>query len=651
MRVGRAQRGESASVWTRARALRRMSATRAADIGRMPDSEQAEARLAVRSAAALYIVGALLTTTTLWLPHVSSAAGVTAIAVTAIASASVLLFAAGRWRDGLRAAWIADLWGVLLVALLCAATEGSRSPFAMIYFFAAGHAAAFQSRGRLFAVWAASVVGFLAPLLYGHISSEFGAIAAVGMVLALITAAVIHFALNRAREQRRLLELLISASSQLDRSLDPAATVRRIADSAVPGLADLCVVDLLEPGATVCSTAAACSQTHIAAQIERIRRQSPLDPRGANVVARTLETREAQIVNDIEHPAAAAHFDADDDYRRLLAAAGCHSALFPMAARGRVHGAISFLQSARRGRYRRYQLAILADFARHAGVALDNARLYAERARVASTLRRSLTPAALPAIPGLELASFFRPMMAGDEVGGDFFDVFRHHDGCWLAVGDVCGKGAEAAALTGFLRHTTMAYARESTSPAEVLLEVNQAMLEQDFGGRFATLLLGRLQPAETSLELVIASGGHPPALILRAGGDSEQVGECGTLLGVFADPTIEDTAVPAHSGDVLLLYTDGLPDAHAPGRSVSVQDMLQALELHTPGSSQAAIDVLLGLVDPHETARDDIAILAARVKPLAAHERYRPSAPARRHGTQQERALAGAPPTSRAIS
>ena len=100
-------------------------------------------------------------------------------------------------------------------------------------------------------------------------------------------------------------------------------------------------------------------------------------------------------------------------------------------------------------------------------MAFDNARLYAERTRVAQTLRRSLMPSALPAIPGLELASFFRPLGAGSEVGGDFYDVFGDEHGCWLVVGDVCGKGAEAAALTGFLRHTTVAYARDADSPGD----------------------------------------------------------------------------------------------------------------------------------------------------------------------------------------
>ena len=108
---------------------------------------------------------------------------------------------------------------------------------------------------------------------------------------------------------------------------------------------------------------------------------------------------------------------------------------------------------------------MLEDLTGRAALAFDNARLYAERARVARTLRRSLMPAALPEVPGLDLDSYFRPMGAGSEVGGDFYDVFADRDGCWLVVGDVCGKGAEAAVMTAFLRHTTVAYAREGAPP------------------------------------------------------------------------------------------------------------------------------------------------------------------------------------------
>ena len=117
-----------------------------------------------------------------------------------------------------------------------------------------------------------------------------------------------------------------------------------------------------------------------------------------------------------------------------------------MVARGRALGVISFWRRESDARYDIGLLAVLEDLTGRAAMALDNARLYAERAHVARTLRRSLMPAVLPAIAGLELASYFRPMGAGSEVGGDFYDAFGDRDSCWLVVGDVCGKGAEAAA-------------------------------------------------------------------------------------------------------------------------------------------------------------------------------------------------------------
>ena len=206
-------------------------------------------------------------------------------------------------------------------------------------------------------------------------------------------------------------------------------------------------------------------------------------------------------------------------------------------------------------------------------MAFDNARLYAERAHVARTLQRSLIPAALPAIPGLELASCFRPVGADNEVGGDFYDAFGDRTSCWLVVGDVCGKGAEAAALTGFLRHTTLALAREGMSPGRILSKVNRAMLDEDFDGRFATAILAHLQLLETQVEVTIAVAGHPAALIVRAGGEVEECGGRGTLLGVFPDPVIQEVSTILKPHDTLALYTDGLLEAHAPRRTVTAED------------------------------------------------------------------------------
>jgi hypothetical protein len=584
--------------------------------GRAGQASGREARAALLSAAGLYVVGATLTATAALLPHVSSPAGVVAIGVTGYLTAAGLLLAFVRKRRGLKLAWAADLWGVVLVALLCAATGGASSPFGLIYFFAIGHASAFQSRRRVLVVWLAGLLAFLAPLAYSDVSSSFGTIACVGVVLALLGSALIHLALERMREQRWRLEFLIAATANLDTSLDPQQTLQRIARTAVPELAELCVIDLIDADGWITRTVAAAADPAVARAFEGIRREHPLHIRGRHPVARALQAREPFVVQDLQASGALQRAAEGDEQARFMREAGCRAAaIFPMIARGRMLGAISFLRLGGDGRFEPGQLAVLEDLTGRAALAFDNARLYAERARVARTLRRSLMPAALPVIPGLEFASFFQPMGAGNEVGGDFYDVFGDRTSCWLVVGDVCGKGAEAAVLTGFLRHTTVAYAREGLGPASVLARVNQAMLEHDFDGRFATAILAHLEFRSSDVQITIAAAGHPPGLIARASGQAEEFGDCGTLLGVFDDPTITETSTTLRPGDGLTLYTDGLSEAHAPQRTLTAGEMLERLAETQPRFAQEAIDVLLELVDLTDEARDDIAILVAQVR------------------------------------
>ncbi|HEY4452222.1 MAG TPA: PP2C family protein-serine/threonine phosphatase [Solirubrobacteraceae bacterium] len=535
-----------------------------------------EARAAVAIAAGLYLVGALLTAAALLLPDVSFPAGIVGVAADALLTAALLLYAARRAWGGLGLACVADLWGIVLIAVLCASGGGAGSPFALIYLFAIGHAAAFQPRGRFLLVCVAGLIAFLLPLLYeSPVSPMFGAVASIGIVLALLTSAVVHSALDRMREQRRHLEVLISATSGLNESLDPSETVRAIARMAVPELATLCVIDLLDDSGTVGNTVAAGVDPLIVAGVEA----------------------------------------GEGTRERFLAAQGyARSASLPMLARGRTHGVISFWALERNSDSNGDLLPVLEDLTARAAMALDNSRLYAERARVAQTLRRSLMPAVLPVIPGLELASYFRPMGAGEEVGGDFYDAFGDRESCWLIVGDVCGKGAEAAALTGFLRHTAAAYAREETCPARVLTHVNTAMLDQDFDGRFATAILAHIRFDDGCVELTLAVAGHPGALITRADGTVVELAGRGKLLGILADPAIEPVATTLAGGDSLALYTDGLSEAHAPRRIVAVEDMISRLEQAPPVSAQSTIDSLLGLIDLDHRIGDDIAILSARV-------------------------------------
>lgn len=578
-------------------------------------TDRGEARVAVISAAGLYVVGAALTATSALLPHVSSAIAVVAVAATAMLTAGGLLAAVRRGPGGLMLACIADVWGIVLVTILCAASGGARSPFALIYFFAIGHAAAFQPRRRFVLVSAAGLLAFLLPLAYEHVSATFGAIACVGVVLALLTCGVVHFALNRMRDQRRRMEFLIAATSVLDGSLDPDDTLRRIAQIAVPELAELCVIDLIGPQGAIETTLAAAVDPAVAAEVERVRKDFPLDMRGPHPVARVLDSNEPHVIRDLSDQGARNQISRRGEDQRFMQDAGYGSAaVFPIVARGRTHGTISFLRLGTDVRYERDQLAVLKDLTGRAAMAYDNARLYAERAHVARTLRHSLMPATLPAIPGLELAAFFRPMGAGNEVGGDFYDVFGYGRDSWLVVGDVCGSGADAAALTGFIRHTTIAYAREATNPAEVLVQVNQAMLDQDFEGRFATTILVHVVLRGSVCECTIATAGHPAGLVRRSGGAVEELGDHGTLLGVFRDPVIPEVSTVLKPGDVLALYTDGLSEARAPDRTVTVAEMSERLRQSSMGVAQDAIDALLELVELDDTVRDDIAILAVRV-------------------------------------
>jgi len=441
----------------------------------------------------------------------------------------------------------------------------------------------------------------------------------VGIVLAVLTTGVIHLALNGVREHRRRLKFLIDATASFDTTLDPSEALRNLAQAAVPELAELCVIYLLDRDGSIESTVAAGVDAALAREVERVREEVPLDLAGPHPVAQVLRTGEPRVVADLTDQAALAQVVESDEHQQLMRDAGYRSAaVFPMVARGRTHGAIAFLHIGNDERYERGVLDVLADLSDRAALAFDNARLYAERSYVAHTLRRSLMPSVLPLIPGLELASFFRPMGAGSEVGGDFYDAFGDEQGCWLMVGDVCGKGAEAAALTGFLRHTTVAYAREQTSPAAVLSQVNRVMLDQDFEGRFATAILVHLRFAGSQAEVTVASAGHPAALIVRAGGAACEFSDRGALLGIFEDPVIEEASIVLQPGDSLALYTDGLLEAHAPDHTVTAQQMIERLQQHALAVAEDTIGALLGLVELDDRVRDDIAILTARVTGMA---------------------------------
>ena len=425
------------------------------------------------------------------------------------------------------------------------------------------------------------------------------------------------------REGREQLEtahermtFLADASVLLSSSLDVRKTLGKVARLAVPRLADWCSIEIVEADGSIGSVAVAHADPEKVSLARRFRRRFPPDPAEPTGIAEVIRSGRSELLTEIT-----AEMDAsvtDPEQRDMLAQLGLHSAMMvPLAARGRVLGALTFA-SAESGRvFDETDLELAEDLARRAALSIDNARLYEERSHVARTLQRTLLPRHLPEIPGLEIASFYQPAGAMQtEVGGDFYDVFRTGNGGWgVVIGDVCGKGVEAAALTGLARHTIRATSIREPSPSVVLSDLNDVLLRED-GDRFCTVALGYLGLRENGVRLTVASGGHPLPIVLRRDGAVESVGAPGSLIGVFEDVTFEDRSVELEPGDLLILFTDGLVDA----RQVNAMDeaALQALiESCAEFDAQQTADCLGDAVaDAHGEAPDDTAVLVLRVRP-----------------------------------
>lgn len=253
--------------------------------------------------------------------------------------------------------------------------------------------------------------------------------------------------------------------------------------------------------------------------------------------------------------------------------------------------------------------------------ALVTERRRAEEAveEIAFTLQESLLPAHLPHVPGLDVAATFRPAGEHHAVGGDFYDMFENDDGTWsVVVGDVCGKGAPAAALTSLARYTLRAVAREERSPSRALRRLNDAIRHHSPNKDFCTAVLARLHATQAGGRLTLAIGGHPPPLVLRASGRVEQAGTNGTLLGIVPDPRLVDTDLALAPGDVLVLYTDGLTEAQAPKRIVTAAELASVLAACAGRPPVAIVEHMhRALVeDGGAEPRDDVAVIALRALP-----------------------------------
>ncbi len=419
-------------------------------------------------------------------------------------------------------------------------------------------------------------------------------------------------------KRAQLAESFMSEVSRvLASTMEYSETLPRVAQLAVPQIADWCAVDLLnEDGEIECVAVhhADPAKIALAERLYSSYRPALEEPMG---VPDVIRTGQPLIVTDIQ-PEALAAYARDAEHLELLGAVGARAVIIvPMAGSSTTIGAITLVSSESRRRLSSADLALAERLGRRAGTAVENARLYTARTRIAQTLQRALLPESLPQVPGVQMQALYCAAGELNEVGGDFYDVFEHGPDSWLLViGDVCGKGPRAAGVTALARHTLRAAAVAGQRPTDMLRTLHQALRRQPPGADLCTVCLVTLTREAGHARLTVALAGHLPPLLIDQSGETHQLGRPGTLLGVVEPVQITESEAELHPDQTLLLYTDGVPEA---GRSSARLGMDGLLELcrQSPGLT------LTSLLDRIESAalecaggrlHDDIALLALRL-------------------------------------
>ncbi|WP_405602754.1 SpoIIE family protein phosphatase [Streptomyces sp. NBC_01410] len=428
------------------------------------------------------------------------------------------------------------------------------------------------------------------------------------------------------RLRRGSLSFLVEASDLLAGTLDRDQTLALMAQMTVPTLATWCAVYTIADQASEPYLSFVLHEDEeridgLKALLSKIDPPDPVTTPGARVWTA---------------PADAAHRAALRTSRRELglgssppvssgigatlataAAVGGETVVLPLVARNRVIGMLT-LGKPSDDHFRQEILELAEDLSRRAALALDNARLYSERVAISQSLQRSLLPPELPHVPGVEVEVIYRAAGEGNEVGGDFYDLFPIRDGAYgFAIGDVCGTGPEAAAVTGLARHALRLLAREGFGGPAVLERLNAAILDEGARSRFLTLLYGELWPQEDgSAILKVVCAGHPLPLRLRQDGTVEAAAEPQPLLGVMDDLELYEQMVTLDPGDVLLCVTDGVTERREGTRMLGDDGLIDVLTNCTGLTAGAVASRVLRAVERFaaEPASDDMAILAMRV-------------------------------------
>lgn len=432
------------------------------------------------------------------------------------------------------------------------------------------------------------------------------------------------------RLRRGSLSFLVEASDLLAGTLDRDQTLALMAQMTVPTLATWCAVYTIADQSSDPYLSYVLHEDEelidgIKSLLSKIAPPDPVPTPGARVWAAPAEAAHQAALRTSMRS-----LGLGEPTRRVssgigptlatASAVGGETVVLPLVARNRVIGMLT-LGKPTDEHFRQEILELAEDLSRRAALALDNARLYSERTAISQSLQRSLLPPDLPHIEGVEVEVIYRAAGEGNEVGGDFYDLFPIRDGVYgFAIGDVCGTGPEAAAVTGLARHALRLLAREGFGGPAVLERLNSAILDEGARSRFLTLLYGELWPQEDgSAELKVVCAGHPLPLRLRQDGTVEPAAEPQPLLGVMDDLELYEQTVTLDPGDVLLCVTDGVTERREGTRMLGDDGLTDVLTTCTGLTAGAVAARVMRAVErfASDAPSDDMAILAMRVPGL----------------------------------
>ncbi len=419
--------------------------------------------------------------------------------------------------------------------------------------------------------------------------------------------------------------LLARTGELLSDSVDYRRTLERVPELLVPDFADWCSVELPGANGTVERVAMAHRDPERGERLATVREPFPVGDEGASPMVRALETGEAQLVT------------VDPELLQRLATSAAHLAALeamdmgsvivaPMVAGGTAVGALTFVNHREARRFDPEDVEVAAEIARRAGLAIENARISEERVKIADQLQRELLPPSVPAMPGWEVATMYEAAGEINEVGGDFYEVFRVEDGWAVVLGDVSGKGAAAAALTAEARHTIRTAGAVSSDPRSGLYLLDENLRGRDDAALCSVAMLLLPESGLGRSAVVIHLAGHPHPILLR-GGRAETVGEPGPLLGVSAEPNWPATEVELDPGDQLVLYTDGVIEARRDGGERFGTERLRADLAGCESPELAVARVRSSLSRFGARAREDDAALVVIRRGRPPSTRLRPQA------------------------